>query len=255
MGKKAGGKRKRDVIDEEEEEQEAFDEELEAEMAALKAMRSEAAEAEEAATGKPTGTDNNVDATKTNYNRDGLVKALDGIESRNLPFVETLQLCEFSIDVEDDNDDLQREMAFYQQTLEAAKAGRSRLESLGVPTRRPVDFFCENVKSDAHMNRIKDRLILEEKKIDAFDKRKNREVNRKYEKQVAAIRKQEKSKQVKDEIGQVQKLWKGRNGSDREALLNETLQQPTKSKKRMAMDRKYGSGVKEKMKKKLGDKK
>lgn len=47
---------------------------------------------------------------------------------------------------------------------------------------------------------IKDKLILEEKKIDAFEQRKQRELNRKYNKQVSAMRKEEKSKATKSEI-------------------------------------------------------
>ena len=45
-------------------------------------------------------------------------------------------------------------MAFYNQTLFAVKVGRQRLETLGVPTRRPTDYFCEHVKSDGHMTRV-----------------------------------------------------------------------------------------------------
>jgi hypothetical protein len=81
------------------------------------------------------------------------------------------------------------------------------------------------VKSDAHMSRVKDRLILEEKKIDAFEKRKQREVNRKYDKQVAALRKEETSARVKNEINEVTKIRK--NSSDdqqsKRQKLNEVL--------------------------------
>lgn len=57
---------------------------------------------------------------------------------------------------------------------------------------RPTDFFCEHVKTDNHMAKIKDRLIMEEKKIDAFEKRKNREHNKKFNKQVANVKQQER---------------------------------------------------------------
>lgn len=45
-------------------------------------------------------------------------------------------------------------MAFYNQSLLAVQEGRRRLTELGVPTRRPPDFFCEHAKSDTHMGRV-----------------------------------------------------------------------------------------------------
>ena len=51
-------------------------------------------------------------------------------------------------------------MAFYNQTLIAVKVGRQRLENLGVPTRRPTDYFCEHVKSDGHMTRVRQNYAL-----------------------------------------------------------------------------------------------
>ena len=51
-------------------------------------------------------------------------------------------------------------MAFYNQTLFAVKVGRQRLETLGVPTRRPTDYFCEHVKSDGHMTRVSQNYDL-----------------------------------------------------------------------------------------------
>jgi rRNA-processing protein EBP2 len=46
-------------------------------------------------------------------------------------------------------------MAFYNHTLLAVKLGRDKLDALGIPTRRPNDFFCENVKTDSHMAKVK----------------------------------------------------------------------------------------------------
>ena len=47
------------------------------------------------------------------------------------------------------------QMAFYNQSLLAVQEGRRRLADLGVPTRRPPDFFCEHAKSDTHMGRVR----------------------------------------------------------------------------------------------------
>lgn len=45
-------------------------------------------------------------------------------------------------------------MAFYNQTLSAVTAGRAKMQAAGLPIRRPNDYFCENVKSDAHMTKV-----------------------------------------------------------------------------------------------------
>lgn len=46
------------------------------------------------------------------------------------------------------------QMTFYNQSLMAVKEGRRLLADLNVPTQRPNDYFCENVKTDTHMNRV-----------------------------------------------------------------------------------------------------
>lgn len=50
-------------------------------------------------------------------------------------------------------------MTFYNQSLMAVKEGRRLLADLNVPTQRPNDYFCENVKTDTHMNRVGFKLF------------------------------------------------------------------------------------------------
>lgn len=158
-------------------------------------------------------------------------------------------------------------MAFYNQTLLAVKAGVSRMHELQIPTRRPADFFCEHVKTDAHMARIKDRLLLEEKKMSAFEQRKQREQTRKFSKQVSDLRRQEKARATKDAVEEVSRLRKS-GGADKEGRLLQLVEGKGggrqgggrgdgsgKSSKRQAMDKKYGFGAKERMRSKLNDKK
>ncbi|KAK9468537.1 eukaryotic rRNA processing protein EBP2-domain-containing protein [Lipomyces arxii] len=56
--------------------------------------------------------------------------------------------------VADANDDLNRELAFYNQALAAVSKGRSALKKENVPFSRPEDFFAEMVKSDVHMDKL-----------------------------------------------------------------------------------------------------
>ena len=87
--------------------------------------------------------------------------------------------------------------------------------------------------------KIKDRLLLEEKRIEAFEMRKNRENNRKFNKQVSELRKQEKVKDRKSNISEFSKLRKGSN-SDSYNNSGQSEKTPkssisNKSPKRMAM--------------------
>lgn len=52
-------------------------------------------------------------------------------------------------------------MAFYNQTLSAVTAGRAKMQAAGLPIRRPNDYFCENVKSDAHMTKVRNCFVGE----------------------------------------------------------------------------------------------
>jgi DNA polymerase sigma len=160
--------------------------------------------------------------------------------------------------IDDENDDLQREMAFYNHSLTAAKDGRRQLTSLNVPVDRPLDYFCESLKSDAHMARIKVRLMTEEKKMAAFEERKQRDINKKFNKQVAALKKSNKTQTTKQFNEDVTNLRKdSKSGDSKEEKLNKILtgsgrssDGTGKSKKRLGYDKKYGHGGKESKSKK-----
>jgi rRNA-processing protein EBP2 len=146
MGKKDGKRRRSDSDDFDDDE---LDPELEAEMAALEAIKNE--KYGDRGNNPSIGTVS-ADGAKKIYNREGLLQAAEAIGQ--LPFIESFQISDFPIDLQDMHDDLEREMAFYNQTVMALREGRRRLESLGVPMKRPSDYFCENVKSDAHMSKV-----------------------------------------------------------------------------------------------------
>jgi rRNA-processing protein EBP2 len=45
-------------------------------------------------------------------------------------------------------------MTFYNHALQAVSIGRQRFAELRIPFNRPDDYFCESLKSDAHMARV-----------------------------------------------------------------------------------------------------
>ena len=142
----------------------------------------------------------------------------------SFPWTETLVLSyPETIDV-DVNDDLNRELALYvsfaapylkqsftsglqfiffsyKQALHGANTARVLAAKHKFPFTRPSDYFAEMIKSDAHMERIRQRLLDESATIKkSEDKRKERE-GKKFGKQVQIekIKEREKSKKEMEE--------------------------------------------------------
>lgn len=109
-------------------------------------------------------------------------------------------------DIEDVQDDLKRELAFYKQSLEAAKQARSLLKGEGVPFSRPNDYFAEMVKDDGHMDKVKAKLLEEAsaKKASA-EARKLRDL-KKFGKQVQNAKLQERQKEKRDTLEKIKSL-------------------------------------------------
>ena len=103
-------------------------------------------------------------------------------------------------------DDLQRELSFYTQSLEAAKAARSRLRAEGVPFSRPKDYFAEMLKEDAHMDKVKAKLVEEAtNKKAAAEARKLRDL-KKYGKKVQVAKLQERQKEKRETLEKIKTL-------------------------------------------------
>jgi rRNA-processing protein EBP2 len=145
-------------------------------------------------------------------NTSALLAAFDRISiptDKTVPF--SSHQCVVSTDetaasISDVQDDLQRELAFYTQCLEAARQGRSKLLTEGVPFSRPKDYFAEMVKEDAHMEKVKAKLVEEAsaKKASA-EARKQRDL-KKYGKQVQVAKLQERQKAKRETLDKIKTL-------------------------------------------------
>ncbi|KAH8663922.1 eukaryotic rRNA processing protein EBP2-domain-containing protein [Xylariales sp. PMI_506] len=115
--------------------------------------------------------------------------------------------------IEDIQDDLKRELAFYAQSLDAAKRARALLKAEGIPFSRPNDYFAEMVKDDGHMEKIKARLVEEAsaKKASA-EARKLRDL-KKFGKQVQVAKLQERQKAKRDTLEKIKSLKRKRQES------------------------------------------
>lgn len=108
--------------------------------------------------------------------------------------------------IEDIQDDLKRELAFYAQSLDAAKRARALLKAEGVPFSRPTDYFAEMVKDDGHMEKVKAKLVEEAsaKKASA-EARKQRDL-KKFGKQVQVAKLQERQKAKRETLEKIKTL-------------------------------------------------
>ncbi|KAI0122946.1 eukaryotic rRNA processing protein EBP2-domain-containing protein [Xylariales sp. AK1849] len=115
--------------------------------------------------------------------------------------------------IEDIQDDLKRELAFYAQSLDAAKKARALLQSEGVPFSRPNDYFAEMVKDDGHMEKVKERLVEEASaKKASSEARKLRDL-KKFGKQVQVAKLQERQKAKRDTLDKIKSLKRKRQES------------------------------------------
>jgi rRNA-processing protein EBP2 len=145
-------------------------------------------------------------------NTSALLAALERISiptDKSAPFAShqsIVSATETSESIPDVSDDLQRELAFYSQCLEAVRLGRSRLISEGVPFSRPKDYFAEMVKEDAHMEKIKAKLVEEaSNKKAAAEARKLRDL-KKFGKQVQVSKLQERQKAKRETLDKIKTL-------------------------------------------------
>ncbi|KAF1815800.1 Ebp2-domain-containing protein [Eremomyces bilateralis CBS 781.70] len=115
--------------------------------------------------------------------------------------------------IPDPEDDLNRELQFYNQAQSAAELARQKLKKEGVPFSRPNDFFAEMVKSDEHMGRIKTRLVEDATaKKAALEARKLRDA-KKFGKKVQVEKEQERAKERREMKGKVESLKRKRQGA------------------------------------------
>ncbi|KAI9820966.1 MAG: rRNA-processing protein and EBNA1-binding protein ebp2 [Thelocarpon impressellum] len=181
----------------------------------------------------------------------------------SLPFSEHQSLTSAApTTIADVDDDLNRELAFYAQSLEAVRMARGLLRREKAPFTRPADYFAEMVKSDEHMGKIKQKLVDEAAgKRAAADARRQRDL-KKFGKQVQVAKLQERDKQKREMLEGVKALKRKRQSAplttapDEETLFDvaveEATSRPSKPSgrqegrpgKRQKRDEKHGFGGK-----------
>lgn len=142
-------------------------------------------------------------------NKAALLSGLNRIKLpySSLPFSAHLSVTSSeSAEILDIDDDLNRELAFYKQSLHAAQVARTLLKKEGIPFTRPTDYFAEMVKSDEHMGKIKQKLVDEAaSKKAAGEARRQRDL-KKFGKQVQVAKLQERQKAKRETLEKITAL-------------------------------------------------
>jgi len=252
------GENEEDEAGDAEEDEESDDEEYQRDLAALVAI--EAAKMKKVESAKKAGV----------YDDEGLDLMTKSL-CEDRAWIETLATTTRPVEDEDGQtgiaDDLKREHNFKALASGAAVASIQRLDSLGVKYRRPLDYYAEMVKTDYHMDKVKDRLINEKEQIiGAEDRRKQRDA-KKFGKQVQHKKELDKQAKKKEEFDKIskwkdtqKKAGKGAGDAELDELLSkqETKKEGSKrqrdgedggkgggvNKKRAAADGKFGFGGK-----------
>ena len=135
-------------------------------------------------------------------------------------------------------DDLAREVAFYAQAVDGAKAGLRLLQAEHdktygprkggegtatdgpdakaerPPLLRPSDYYAEMVKGDSHMERVRASLLARKQQLEGSEERMKAREAARYSKEVAAERKKERAKDRKEQVAAVEKWRKKRKQND-----------------------------------------
>lgn len=142
-------------------------------------------------------------------NKAALLKAHKSITlpTSKLPFSDHQAISSSEqIPISDVNDDLNRELAFYKQSLDAVDEARVLLKKEGVSFSRPTDYFAEMVKSDEHMEKIKQKMTDEAaNQKAAAEARKQRDL-KKFGKQVQIAKQQERDKSKRATLDKINLL-------------------------------------------------
>ena len=91
------------------------------------------------------------------------------------------------------DDDIKRELIFYNIAKENAIKGMIQLKQLGEKINRPDDYFVEMLKSDEQMMKVKKQIINEQQYIKKFEAKKQKMQNIKFAKSIKDFQNKERS--------------------------------------------------------------
>ena len=110
--------------------------------------------------------------------------------------------------IPDPNNDLTRETQFYSIARNAALSARTLLLSAKIPFTRPTDYFAEMVKSDPHMEKIKDKIRHGASEKRGREEARKQKDAKKFGKQVQVAKEQERAKEKRETLERIKDVRK-----------------------------------------------
>ncbi|CAG9464300.1 unnamed protein product [Pedinophyceae sp. YPF-701] len=149
------------------------------------------------------------------YNVEAIHEALEDMSwTEDQPWIESMAVTsEDPTEIRDVEDDIERELAFYTQALSAALRGIQGLTAAAAPWRRPLDYYAEMVKSDEHMAKVKQQMLLEQKAVQEMEERRKAREAKKFARELQSEKIKERAQQRKHEVAAVSKWRKQRKQS------------------------------------------
>jgi len=149
------------------------------------------------------------------------IERLDHVVLKSAPLAPELALKEADLSKKagkadagsDVHNDFQREMTFYRQAQATVLEVLPRLQSMGVPTKRPQDYYAQMAKTDDHMQKIREKLVSKQLADERLEKVKKLREMKKFGKKVQIEVQQKRQKEKKDMLDQVKKFRKGQADS------------------------------------------
>ena len=127
--------------------------------------------------------DNTISNEKSKLLNNKLSELLNDHQYIDNNFIENL-----SINIDNNNEisankDIERELSFYNQALLSLNKAIKLFHQHNILYKRPNDYYAEMLKPDQHMQKIKQSLLTEKRKIQIVENRKLIQYNNKYNKE------------------------------------------------------------------------
>ncbi len=103
----------------------------------------------------------------------------------------------------------------YTQVKDTVTMAINKLESEGIPWRRPDDYFAEMLKTDEHMLRVKDKLLGEKARVEKSNEMRKQRESKKFAKKVQQEKLASRDKQKKEDLDAIKK-WRKQHGGEGE---------------------------------------
>lgn len=161
-------------------------------------------------------------------------------------FAGNAKIQSFASDEDPVLNDFRREMTFHRQAQSAVIEGIKRLHALGVPTKRPDDYFAEMAKTDDHMQKVRSNLMAKQQGQAKSERLKQIRDQRKMGKLIQRQARVHRDTEKREMLDKLKKFRKGKLKNLDFLDDNRKSSGPSSQDKRKSRDNRFGFGGKKK---------